>query len=153
MSQQKVDKYKEYKANRKEILAKQKRRARMTKITIWAVLILIVCAIIGGIIYANVKNYQDFLASIPDYTATGQLFSDMVGVLSEDETEDGTDEEDETDGTDETEGEAEDETETGGSGDDTQEPETDESEDDTEPEAETDSTDSAEEEDSAQQTE
>lgn len=155
MSQQKVDKYKEYKANRKEILAKQKRRAKLTKIAVWAVVVLIICAIIGGGIYAGVKNYQDFLASVPDYTASTLLFSDMVGVLSEDETDD-TSQDDETDDTsEEDETDDKEEEETDESEDAAQESETDESGTE-EPESETDEadgTDGAEESVSAEETE
>lgn len=88
MSQAKVDRYKEYKANRKEIIAKQKRKQQMTKIVIWVVAILLVCGVVGFGVYAGIQAREDFYNSIPDYTATGQLFSDMVGIFAEDETED-----------------------------------------------------------------
>ena len=49
MSQEKVNRYKEYKAHRKEILAKEKRKKLIARITGWTLLALVVVGIAGGI--------------------------------------------------------------------------------------------------------
>lgn len=112
MSQAKVDKYKEYKANRKAILAKQKREKKLAAIGGWALLALIVAGIIGGIVYYQYSKNQEYLASIPDYSVTDMELSDLVGIL-ETETETVTEEQtDTTESASETESESETEAQT-----------------------------------------
>ncbi len=55
MSQKKVDEYKKYKANRKQIIAKEKRMKKIKK----AVATVCAIAIIGGVGYWSVYSYQD----------------------------------------------------------------------------------------------
>ena len=85
MSQLKVDKYKEYKKNKKEILAKQKRKKKIEKIATWTITI----GILGGLAVAvgvTIYNeYQQKLASLPDYTSSSYMLSDLTGVLSMEE--------------------------------------------------------------------
>lgn len=52
MSQAKVDRYKEEKANRQKIMAKEKRQKRMWKIGGWALVVVCVCWI-GGSAYSK----------------------------------------------------------------------------------------------------
>ena len=85
MSQAKVDKYKEYKANRKEILAKERRKKKLAKIGGWVVCALIVAGIAGGIVYYQYEKEQEYLAAVPDYSATTMEVTDMVGVLETEE--------------------------------------------------------------------
>ncbi len=55
MSQKKVDEYKKYKANRKQIIAKEKKMKKIKK----AVATVCAIAIIGGVGYWSVYSYQD----------------------------------------------------------------------------------------------
>lgn len=88
MSQEKVDKYKEYKKNRKEILAKQKKVKKVKTATAWAVAVLILAGLgtaVGVTIY---NQHQAKLASLPNYNASSFMLDDLVGVLeTEPETE------------------------------------------------------------------
>lgn len=54
MSQAKVDRYKEEKANRKEIMKKQKRK----RVAVWTVAVVICAAVIGLIGFSGYKSYQ-----------------------------------------------------------------------------------------------
>lgn len=83
MSQAKVDKYKEYKKNRKENIAKQKRKDLIGKIAAWAVVAVFVLFIVGAVIYKQVDNYQKKLASMPNYQATSYVLPDLASVLEE----------------------------------------------------------------------
>lgn len=89
MSQAKVDKYKDYKRNRKKIIQKEKNKALAAKIAAWAVCFAVIAAIVVGIGAQAVKSYQSYLASKPDYNRTAYVLSDLAGVL---ETETSTDE-------------------------------------------------------------
>ena len=83
MSQAKVDKYKEYKKNRREILAKEKRKKKMEKIAGWAILVVLVAALgtaVGVTIY---NQHQANLAALPNYTVSEKVVADMAGILEE----------------------------------------------------------------------
>ena len=85
MSQEKVDKYKEYKKNRREILAKEKKKKKMEKIAGWAILVVLVAALgtaVGVTIY---NQHQANLAALPNYTVTEKVVADMAGILDETE--------------------------------------------------------------------
>ena len=86
MSQEKVDKYKKYKAHRKQILAREKKKKMAARIIGWTVFVAVVLGIGGGIGWNAWRSYQEELASRPDYTASGMMDSDLVGVLDETET-------------------------------------------------------------------
>lgn len=76
MSQAKVDRYKEEKANRKEIMKKEKRNRFIGKICGWVILLAIVSwagvsAVNGYInsrpietIYANLDSLNDYMSSL-----------------------------------------------------------------------------------------
>lgn len=87
MSQAKVDKYKEYKKNKKQILAKQKKKKTLDKILVGAVCAVVVVALVAalGVTFRNM--YRDYLASIPDYQVSGYVLDDLTGILAETETE------------------------------------------------------------------
>ena len=51
MSQAKVDKYKEYKKNRRANIAKEKRKELLGRIAAWFVVALFVAFIVGAIAY------------------------------------------------------------------------------------------------------
>lgn len=81
MSQAKVDRYKDYKRNRKKIIQREKNKALAGKIAAWAVGIAVICAVAAGIGSAAVKSYQSYLAARPDYNRTSYVLSDLSGVL------------------------------------------------------------------------
>ena len=85
MSQLKVDKYKEYKNNKKEILAKQERKKKIEKIATWTITIGILGGLAGAVGVTIYNEYQKKLASVPNYTSDSYLLSDMTGVLSMEE--------------------------------------------------------------------
>lgn len=65
MSQKKVDEYKKYKANRKQIIAKEKRQKKIKK----AAATVCAIAIIGGLGYWGVYSYQDIHKTEIEFTS------------------------------------------------------------------------------------
>lgn len=106
MSQEKVDKYKEQKANRKELLAKEKRHKKLVK-TAWIAGFILVIAGIGTAIgiEAHMWYVNKYLPSKPNYTSESLVISDLAGVL--DDGDDETAAEDETKADDATEADTE----------------------------------------------
>ncbi len=92
MSQKKVDKYKDYKKNRRENIKKEKRKERLTMAAMWgAVVVFIAC--VGGAMGVSIYNkYQAKQAALPTYGSTSFLLSDMANIQKED-TEDQTESE------------------------------------------------------------
>lgn len=91
MSQEKVNRYKEQKANRKELIAKEKRKkARMKFITIAVAVVVLVGAV--GAIGLTIRNeYNAYINSLPSYSTTSFVLSDEAGVLSTEDAEDAKD--------------------------------------------------------------
>lgn len=83
MSVEKVNKYKEEKANRKEILEKQKKQAKLIKSGVIAGGILTAALLVGAIGVTIRNERKAYLASLPDYNTTSMLVGDMAGVLTE----------------------------------------------------------------------
>ncbi len=80
MSQQKVDRYKEEKANRKELMAKEQQKKKMTRIGIWACIALVVIGL-GTSVGISIRNsHNRYLASLPDYTRTSMVVQDYTGI-------------------------------------------------------------------------
>ena len=75
MSQKKVDAYKEYKKNRKEILAKEKRAKQRNKV----LAIIATLAILGGVGYGVAYTYKTETA--PDITFAELVAPDQYGLL------------------------------------------------------------------------
>lgn len=98
MSQEKVERYKEQKANRKEILEKERKNKKRTKTIVILSLVLIIGAVGTAIGFTIYNEYQSYLAALPDYSRTVMVLDDWSGMLDE-ETEDVED-----DGTEETSG-------------------------------------------------
>lgn len=87
MSQEKVERYKQEKAHRKENVEKERRKKKAGKVLTW-VIILAVCGGIGGAIGVTFYNdYQAKLAARPDYAREEMVVSDLTGVLQETEAE------------------------------------------------------------------
>lgn len=85
MSQEKVQRYKEQKANRKEMVAKQKKKKFYTKVVTWVVCLLVVAGIAGAI-GVTIRNEQKaYEATRPDYAREQMVIGDMAGILSETE--------------------------------------------------------------------
>ncbi len=84
MSQEKVNKYKEQKANRKEILAKEKRNKKLSKIAWISAAVIIVVGIVTALGIEIHRWYNDeYLPSLPTYSAETLVISDLAGVLEE----------------------------------------------------------------------
>ncbi len=87
MSQEKVERYKQEKAHRKENVEKEKRKKKAGRMITWAV-ILVVCGGIGAAIGVTFYNdYQAKLAARPNYAREEMVVSDLTGVLAETEAE------------------------------------------------------------------
>ena len=81
MSQQKVDKYKEQKARRKEIVEKERRDRTMRKAIAALILILVIAGIGAGIGITIRNQYIKAQNAKPDYTASSLVVQDMAGIL------------------------------------------------------------------------
>lgn len=87
MSQEKVERYKQEKAHRKENVEKERRKKKAGRILTW-VIILTVCGGIGGAIGVTFYNdYQAKLAARPNYAREEMVVSDLTGILQETEAE------------------------------------------------------------------
>lgn len=83
MSQQKVERYKELKRNRKQIIKKEKRRkmaGRVIALLIVSAISILILLGLGNLIGSKVKEYR---ASLPVYTSTSFIIGDMAGVRAE----------------------------------------------------------------------
>lgn len=76
MSQRKVDEYKKYKANRKQILAREKRMRKVKKV----LGVLAAILVIGGFGCWGVYTYQ--VETAPDYNFYGLITQNEYGTLS-----------------------------------------------------------------------
>ncbi len=84
MSQEKVNKYKEQKANRKEILAKEKRAKKLSKIAWLSAFVIVVVGIVAVLGMEIHRWYNDeYLPSLPTYKAETLVVSDLAGILEE----------------------------------------------------------------------
>lgn len=80
MSQAKVDKYKEYKANRKEILAKQKKKKQIDRIFGWVIGIAIIGAIGVAIGITGYNSYEKWAAAQPTYKVESKVINDLYSM-------------------------------------------------------------------------
>lgn len=83
MSQKKVDQYKEYKKNKKQILKKEKQKKLAAKIAGWVVVIAVIGLVATAIGTSCYSRYRSYLASRPNYDRTGYVLGDLAGVLEE----------------------------------------------------------------------
>ncbi len=100
MSQKKVDKYKNYKKNRRENIKKEKRKERMTMAAMWGAVVVFIACVGGAMGVSIYNNYQAKQAALPTYGSTSFILSDMVGIQKE-ETENETESETEEDSSEE----------------------------------------------------
>lgn len=83
MSVEKVNKYKEEKANRKQILEDQKKKAKQVKTMVAAIVVVVAILIVGAIGITIRNEYQAYLNGQPNYDTTQMLVGDLAGVLTE----------------------------------------------------------------------
>lgn len=87
MSQAKVDKYKEEKANRKKTLAKNKVKRTLGVIAGWVVVVLVVA-------WIGVSSYKSYQAKqpIPSYYVNADAISEFYDYIDGEDTEEAEDE-------------------------------------------------------------
>lgn len=83
MSQAKVDQYKEFKKNRKEILAKeQKQKDNHKKLTV-VIACALALALLAALGITGANAIKDKKASAPVYAREAMVVEDVAGVLNE----------------------------------------------------------------------
>jgi len=85
MSQEKVNKYKEEKANRKELIAKKKKQQARNKVIAIVVAVVLAVGAVGAIGLTIRNEYKAYIDSLPSYSSTSYVVSDDAGVLSTEE--------------------------------------------------------------------
>ena len=80
MSQAKVDKYKDYKKNRRENIKKEKKQALIRKVAAWAVVAVIILGVGIAIGVSMYNSYQAKLAAMPTYSSTSFALADYAGL-------------------------------------------------------------------------
>lgn len=84
MSQKKVDKYKDYKKNRRENIKKEKRKERLTMAAMWGAVVVFIACVGGAMGVSIYNNYQAKQAALPTYGSTSFLLSDMASIQKKD---------------------------------------------------------------------
>ena len=94
MSQEKVNAYKEAKANRKANLEKERKQKKAVALGLKIAGIVAGAALVVALAVTGVNAYKNYQASRPNYDREEAVIYDMAGVLSEEteaETESGAD--------------------------------------------------------------
>ena len=85
MSQQKVDKYKEFKKNRKEELEKERKSKKRTE-TIWKVVGLVVAAgLVVALAITGINSFRNWKQAQPIYTRDELIIGDIAGISETEE--------------------------------------------------------------------
>ena len=84
MSQEKVNQYKEQKANRKELMAQEKRKKARTKLIAIVVAVIVAVGAAGAIGLTIRNEYKAYIDSLPSYSTTSFVLPDEAGVLNTD---------------------------------------------------------------------
>ncbi|MBQ4563096.1 MAG: hypothetical protein IJA58_01295 [Lachnospiraceae bacterium] len=87
MSQEKVNKYKEEKANRKELIAKKKKQQARNKVIAIVVAVVLAVGAVGAIGLTIRNEYNAYINSLPSYSSTTYIVSDDAGIMSAEEAE------------------------------------------------------------------
>ena len=83
MSIEKVDAYKNEKANRKQTLAKEKSKKKRDKIIGTTLAVAFVAISAGAIILTFVNEFKSYQESRPNYNRTEMVVPDYTGITSE----------------------------------------------------------------------
>ena len=83
MSQEKVDKYKEQKARRKELLEKERKHRKIMKAVTSLIVVLVIAGIGTGIGFTIRNQYIKIQNAKPDYSSSSLVVQDMAGILTE----------------------------------------------------------------------
>ena len=83
MSIEKVDAYKNEKANRKQTLAKEKAKKKRDKIIGTTLAVAFVAIIAGAIILTFWNEFKSYQDSRPNYDRTEMVVPDYTGITSE----------------------------------------------------------------------
>lgn len=86
MSKEKVNEYKDRKANRKAEIAKAKREKQRNKIIGIAVLVIVIGGLAGALGLTGWNQYVNYRDSRPSYERTEMVVSDYTDILSVEET-------------------------------------------------------------------
>ena len=81
MSKEKVDKYREDKLKRKELLEKEKHKKKQQKILRVFITSLVCVLLVGALVLTGVNMWKNKEASAPDYNRDALIISDIAGVL------------------------------------------------------------------------
>ena len=83
MSQEKVDKYKELKAKRKELVEKERRKRKLGRAVAILILVLVIAGVGTGVGFTIRNQYLKAQAAKPDYSSTSLVIQDMSGLLND----------------------------------------------------------------------
>lgn len=83
MSVEKVNKYKEGKKNRKQIIEQEKKKKNLYRLGGWLLSFVIVAGLVVMLGLTAKNAYSNYQASRPDYNTTSLAISDMTGILNE----------------------------------------------------------------------
>ena len=87
MSQEKVNKYKEQKANRKELMAQEKRKKARVKAVTIAVAVLVLVGALSAVGLTIRNEYKAYIDSLPSYSTTSFMVPDEAGMLNTEDAE------------------------------------------------------------------
>ena len=83
MSLEKVNKYKEDKKNRRQILEREKKKKARARIAGWIIGIVITAGLVVVLGLTAKNSYTNYQASKPNYTADSMVVNYMTGILNE----------------------------------------------------------------------
>ncbi len=83
MSQRKVDRYKEQKARRKELVEKERKQRKRMKALVIAIVIVVIAGVGTGIGFTIRNQYIKIQNAKPDYSSSSLVVQDMAGILTE----------------------------------------------------------------------
>ena len=86
MSQEKVDRYKEQKAKRKELVEKERKQKKLMKAVMILIAVLVIAGIGTGIGFTIRNQYIKAQNAKPDYSSSSLVVQDMAGILTEETT-------------------------------------------------------------------
>ena len=81
MSQEKVDKYKEYKKNRKEIIEKEQKAKKRSKLIGTVIGAAVGIGLAAALVFTGVNTIKAKKEARPIYDRDGYVLSDVAGIL------------------------------------------------------------------------